>query len=151
MKYMKKEYWNMINSENEETRIIGEKKWDEGAAQYSSYFNTIQGELPKRFLTLYKKYHGFHDVGILSINIENIGHSKSEIEIKLENGYIISYKGVVGYTINVPKDKDWISDIMWWGYSEFELLDNKLWENRLLFDLDSTMEIVFKKIMVKKY
>lgn len=98
---------------------------------------------------------GFHDYIIKDIYISNHEEQQdSPISITINIGnskksFSIVYQGVEKYNIYLPGTCNWMSSNMRWGYTEFELLNDGLYKQNTLCDMDSEIEIVFKHVKVK--
>ena len=153
MKYFKGEYWAMSNSVNEKTREKGDELWDINDKQYSEYIQTVENKLPKVFIKIYYDNHGFHDYHVKKIAIDCFEKSKFNISITLTHRadiFLLKYTGVIAINFDIPLNHDWMGGKMEWGYDEFELLENGIWEHRILCDFDCEFHIRFKTISAKK-
>ena len=153
MKYYIGDYWAMANSCNPEIREEGKTRWVETAKEYGPYFETIRDKLPKGFMKEFDKNNWFHDFTIDIVNIVNIGKKTSTIEFHIshgESGFIITLSGVTGISVNIPNTECWLFGKLTWGYTEFELIDEKKWIVRILCDIECELEIHFRRISIKK-
>ena len=154
MKYFASDLWKMLNSEDHDARQQANQKWKKASDDYSNYFDTIKNKLSKIFISLYYRYDGFHDAPIKNICIENVKYNRCNIQIAIELGgkpYVLTYGGVQGYKLYVPVDRYyWLGGVMSWGYGEFELTDDCLWNHRILCEVGCEFDILCKKISLKK-
>ena len=153
MKYFKTDYWIMMNSIDSKIREKGEIKWREISIAYQNYFDSIKENLTKEFLSYYYRTNGFHDAMIKSISIEYYKSKERILKICIEISniqYVLKYVGVRILNINVPDSTNLVSDIMYWGYDEIELGDDKCWIHRILCNNDSEFDITCKRISIKK-
>jgi len=154
MKYYIGEYWYMTNSNDAETREFGEKKWNETAKKYGSYFESIKDRLPKKFYKEFDKNKWFHDFHFVNLNITNIGKCKTDVVFTInmdEISYNITFLGTKELIVNIPQTQNWLMGKLTWGYTEFELNDDKSWTIRILCDLDNEINIRFKNIKINKF
>ena len=153
MKYYMSKYWEMMNSDDPDMRDKGDIGWIENTERYMSYFDTIKENLPKGFLRIFDKNDWFHDFSIENIEIMNTGKYSSIIKFIINRGnilYELTFKGVKSFFVNIPTTQNWMCGILTWGYTEFEMNDEKSWIIRILCDFDCELEILFKHISVKK-
>jgi hypothetical protein len=153
MKYYNAEYWLMMNSDNPLIRDQGDTAWVESAKKYASYFESIQDNLPKRFLKSYNQADRFHDYMIDSVALVNAGKYTSAIEFKIRRDqavYKLLFNGVKRYLVDIPSTRNWMSGILTWGYAEFELDNDRTWIIRILCDLECEIEIHFKHISIRE-
>lgn len=146
-------YWEMMNSDNPDTREKGDNIWIENVNRYMSYFETIKDNLPKNFYRVFNKNDWFHDFSIENIMLGNIKNYSSIIEILISYKsctYKLIFKGVQAYSVNIPTTQNWLCGKLTWGYTEFEMNDDKSWVIRILCDLNCEIEILFKNISIKK-
>lgn len=153
MKYYLGEYWTMMNSKDKEIRETGIKRWQESTKVYAEYFNSIKNKLPKGFLKTYDKIN-FHDFQLSEINIKGQFDKDMEISLLLYD-YYEDYGKDVYYQIIYSKVSKYMCDIyseygLGWGYDEFELHENGIWEHRIICSNGAELEIAFKRIKVKK-
>jgi hypothetical protein len=154
MKYYTSDLWIKNNSCNRNERELAEEQWDKNDSIYAAYFSEIKNKLPENFLNTYFNCKGFHDYIIKSIYINNDEKQyKSLISLtinigNLKNSFSIIYQGVEKYNIFVPGTCNWMNSNMSWGYTEFELLNDGLFKQNTLCDMDSEIEIVFRNVEV---
>ena len=73
-----------MNNEDEKEKIEAEKQWSENANKYLEIFKEIKKRLPKKFLDVFIKKHGFHDYKVKSINIIHSDYGiRNPIEINI--------------------------------------------------------------------
>lgn len=155
MKYFTSDLWIKINSSNSNERDLAEEQWDKNDSIYAAYFSEIKNKIPVIFLNTYLDCQGFHDYIIKDIHISNHKKQKgSPISLTINVGntkksFSIIYQGVERYNIFIPGTSNWMNSNMCWGYTEFELLNDGLFKQNTLCDMDSEIEIVFKNIEVK--
>ena len=153
MKYYIGEYWAMMNTSDIKTREEGVKKWDETAKEYGDYFQSIRDKLPKKFTREFDNNCWFHDFTFDSINVSKIEKRTSTIELIIThdtNSFKITLSGVTSFTFNIPSTRCWLCGKLTWGYNEFELSDDGMWIIRILCDIESELEILFKRISIEK-
>lgn len=153
MKYFIGKYWEMINTPDREIRKEGMRKWDEGDKAYYEYFQTIESKIPKGYLKQYYKTHGFHDYVMSGTKITNVKEGEIKVEFMLTHGdevYLLTYSKVESIKIDIPEDHHYRFGFLEWGYSELELRGNGTWETRILFNFNCEIDIVFKRVSVKK-
>lgn len=153
MKYYLSEYWEMMNSDDPNIQNEGDIAWVENANQYLTYFETIKSRLPKGFFKIFDKNEWFHDFKVENISITNTGKYSSSVELKIRKNsikYKLLFTGVKNLLINIPTTKNWLYGILTWGYTEFELYNDNLWEIRILCDFDCEIQINYKHVSIKK-
>jgi len=153
LKYYIGEYWEMMNSDDSDTRDKGDVAWVEMAEKYSTYFETIKNKLPKSFLNTFEKSDWFHDFEIPNVNLINTGKYSPIVEFQIKNSnvvYKLVFTGVKKFVVNIPTIQNWLCGVLTWGYTEFELNDDNLWVIRILCDFDCEIEILFKRISITK-
>lgn len=155
MKYFTSDLWKKMNSFSKIERDLAEEQCEKNDLTYAAYFSKIKNKLPVNFLNTFIDCHGFHDYNIKSINISNEEKQKdSPISLTINVGnskksFSIIYQGVEKYNIFIPGTSNWMNSNMRWGYTEFELLNDGLFKQNTLCDMDSEIEIVFKNVEVK--
>ncbi|NLJ19626.1 MAG: hypothetical protein GX429_00630 [Bacteroidales bacterium] len=155
MKYFTNKLWQQLNDENNDIRIEAEKQWNDNANLYSKVYNEVKSKLPKKFIIIYEKEHGFHDWQIKNINIiQSDTKTKTiNIEIAITNSsksYIISYKKIKIVKIGYQYDNLIERGFDDWGYSEFLPFDDESISNEILFASGVSIFICFKKIYIKR-
>lgn len=155
MKYFTSELWAGMQDSciQDET----ERRWDKNAELYASYFSSIRERLPKGFLKIFDRECGFHDFTIEKINLSFVTRKTMPnavcVTILITNGenrYQIIIKNVDISNINIIDKSYCIRGRLSWGYTEFELLENKKIELRILCDIYNELTFVFDKISIKK-
>ena len=151
MKYYISEYWAMVNSTDANLREEGKTKWDESAKKYGPYFESIKNMLPKNFIEEFNKNNWFHDFQFNSMHVFNLGEQITNVELYISHNSI-SYKiilsGVKGVSFNIPTTQSWLFGKLTWGYTEFELNDDKIWIIRILCDIECEIEVLFETINI---
>ena len=107
MKYYLPCLWASANSIDQQEREQSDKEWDQLTSLYAKYFSTIQNRLPKKFIQLYYKYHGFHDAAFHSIGIGYSKNNKLCIQLSIVLDKIIhtiSYYDVIKYSLKRKLD-----------------------------------------------
>ncbi|WFR55919.1 hypothetical protein QA584_20185 [Anaerocolumna sp. AGMB13025] len=155
MKYFTSDLWIKLNSYDENERKLAEIQWDANNRKYSEYFSEIERLLPQKFIKTYLKNYGFHDYKINSINIKaekKKQKSTLTIIVEIEN-YKKSFSIIYQDVNHCNVDMSDVTNCFWgeinWGYSEFELLDSGLIKQNISCDINSEIEIEFKKVIIK--
>jgi hypothetical protein len=139
---------------------FSDEEWEKWANAYAEYIKTVNDKLPKGFVRLYYLKHGFHDFIISSICIQNQRPNKINVEIELDadyseldnanEKYLLTYRNVSHYSINVPEDKQWFFHNMQWLADEFYLHEDGMWSHRIMCDGNCEIKVHFKQISIKK-
>lgn len=61
MKYFKADLWRGYNSDIKEEFDEAKAQWDWNNKEYARIFEKVKERLPKGFLKIYIREHGFHD------------------------------------------------------------------------------------------
>lgn len=152
MKFFKQEYLD-YDYKDEIKKAEMNKVWKDVCKTYSDYFRTIEGSFSKKFIYLYYKYDGFHDVPIESIIVEKMRKNNCNIKIALmlnNRMFFMIYKNVISYKFKVPKDHKWFGGKMLWGYGEFEILSNGYMNHKILCLDNCEFNITCEKIYIKR-
>ena len=143
--------------QKELTKNMAEKQWLINSELYKSYFNTIRDKLPPKFIKIYDEENGFHDCIIKEITIKSIERKTKRDTINflivLSNGtvnYFIEFKNAEIIKMNVSSNIYCICGRISWGYSEFEILDNKKIKLSILCDVINEIELIFDNIVINK-
>lgn len=148
MKYYTKELWKRV----QKCDINAEKLWNKNADEYHQYYLKIKSSLPRKFIRIFEKEHGFHDYEVFEINLDDFlkGSHKQNVILKIENGinrYQIKLTDVTSCILNIIDKSNCINDKLCWGYTEIELLGDKIKLN-MLCDVENELEFVFKNIKI---
>jgi hypothetical protein len=153
MKYYIGEYWAMANSTDPQERARGKTKWTETAKKYGDYFKSVKSMLPKGFLKIFETNNRFHDFRFDSISILDFKKCVSTVllSISLDDAtYEIRFFGVEKMYADIKASNWWLCGELTWSYSEFELNEEGKWILRILCDVESELEIIFKRISISK-
>lgn len=163
MKYFKAELWRGYNSENKEEFEKAKAQWDRNNKEYAQIFENVKERLPKGFLKIYMKEHGFHDFHLKSFEIIHVSEGyKNPVSVSMEieegeNTWNILYKGVTNVQINYENEKaeeDKVRRFQYgfddYGYDEFLEVDENILSHEILFASDATILIHFKHISIKR-
>ena len=163
MKYFKAELWSGYNSDIEEIFEEAKKQWEINNKEYAKIFEIVKQRLPKAFLKIYMREHGFHDYHLRNFQVihEKEGfRNPIEVSIKIENGekaWNIMYKGVTKVQINYEAEQ--VNEIRKrrfqrgfddFGYDEFIEVDDNIISHEILFASNATILVYFKHISIKK-
>lgn len=141
-----------MQSSNEKEREKGKSQFRKNAKKYGPYFEKIKGNLPSEFLSAFDENKWFHDFYISSIQIHNHA-SKSTVHIDIchdDKKYKIILNEVIKMSVDVPNKSYWMPAGMTWGYTEFNLLDDK-WMINILCDINCELEFCFKSIEISSH
>ncbi|MDH8677541.1 DUF4085 family protein [Fusibacter bizertensis] len=152
MKYYKKYLWLQMHSPDEKLRQEAKTKFRESAKEYGPYFEKIKSQLPEQFLEVFNDMKWFHDFSISSICVNNIAKSTT---VKLtieddENRFVLKLSDVATISMDIPNKNYWMPSGMKWGYTEFELFEDK-WSINILCDINCELEFRFKSISCERF
>lgn len=137
----------MMQSSNKEEREEGEKSFTENDKKYGLYFDSIKKKLPSKFIKQFYEKEWFHDYKITNLQISNEKKVTARIDIeKSEDKFSIVLSDVQTLLFDIPNKTNWMLGKLTWGYTEFELKDNKYWIVRILCDFNCELEVHFKSI-----
>ena len=155
MKYYKSELWKEMqsNSNNEKNK----KLWETKSKEYNEYFKVIKKQLPKYFINIYEKEHCFHDFYITGFRVEEVLQKTSSnfhvVYIEITDGnnsYMLKLNHVEKIKMNLADKCYFIMGRMSWGYSEFEILSDRMVKLSVLCDILNEFEVVFKSLKLIK-
>jgi hypothetical protein len=163
MKYFKAELWRGYNSdikdEVEEARV----QWEKNNKEYASLFEKVKQRLPKSFLKIYMREHGFYDFHLKNLKVIHGSEGfKNLISVSIEIGdeektWNIMYKGVTKVQINYEDENAQENNKRRfqygfddYGYDEFLEVDDNILSHEILFASDATILIHFKHISINK-
>ena len=148
------EFWSLIKSDDCQMQEEGFQKWYEFKKNRPEYVDGIKKKLSNDFYHTYNKM-SFHDFQLCDIKYSHNPPSKSTIELLLYDYhetygknlyYSLVYSAVSSYTIDIKSTKYAIS----WGNDIFEDMDEGLLKHRILCSDNISIDIVFKKIRLKR-
>ena len=155
MKYFNSDLW--MNIQNDKTRDEAEKQWNLNDKAYQKHYLQIREKLPKHFIKIYEKEYGFHDFIISEIRITPKIYKTKRNQVNIfitlnnaENQYVVEFKNVVSAKFNYADNIYCIGGNIAWGYTEFEILDNKQIKMSVLCDIKNEFEFVFTNVVIKK-
>lgn len=149
MKYFSKELWKDLNSEEPERRKLAEQRWQTADEEYAKYFDGIKKRLPHSFIKTFLAHSGFHDYLIQCLSFIPAGGRDNCCEFTLFSPpYTIQlvFQNVTKLQCNVDGLSSCVGGELSWGYTEMEILLDKIIEMRILFDPENEMLIDCKKI-----
>lgn len=162
MKYFKAELWRGYNSDNKEEFENSKAQWNKNNKEYAQIFEKVKGRLPKGFLKIYMREHGFHDFHLKNFQIinEREGYRNPvSVSIEVEGGesiWNILYKGVSKVQINYEgkntrgKVRCFQYGFDDYGYDEFLEVDEMTLSHEILFASDTTILVYFRQISIKR-
>lgn len=163
MKYFTPELWNGFNSEMEEEYQRARTEWEKNSKEYCIIFEKIKNRLPKHFLKVFMKEHGFHDYELKKYEIIHGARGKKSpilVNLIVDNGefcWQISYKEVTKIQINyeeqvenISQNRKYYRGFDDYGYNEIlEVTDTTL-SHEVLFASDATILVHFQKVSIRK-
>lgn len=163
MKYFKAELWRGYNSDNKEEFEEAKMQWDKNNKEYAQIFEKVKERLPKGFLKIYMREHGFHDFHLKNFQVIHANEGfKNPISVSLkvddgENTWNIMYKGVTKVQINYEDEKAKGNNIRRfqngfddYGYDEFLEVDENILSHEILFASDATILVHFRHISINR-
>lgn len=163
MKYLKAELWRGYNSDSKEEFEETKAQWEKNSKEYALIFEKVKERLPKGFLKIYMKEHGFHDYNLKNFQVI---HAKEgfrnpiAVSIKIEDGkntWNIMYKAVTKVQVNYEDEqaKENIKRRFQYGfddygYNEFLEVDEKILSHEILFASGATILVHFKHISINR-
>ena len=161
MKYYTYELWSGGYDCYKEQKEKVHLQWIKNDEEYSKIFVTVKELLPKKFMKIYLKEHGFHDYQLRNFEII---HGKEgyidpvAVSMDITDGYNswnIVYKKIKKISINYEQDIDNSKRRLYsgfdnYGYDEFFQIDEKTFSHEILFASGATILIHFEKIQINK-
>lgn len=163
MKYFKTELWRGFSNNNSEEFDEARIQWEKNCKEYALVFEKIKERLPKGFLKIYMKEHGFHDFHLKNVQVIHADEGyRNPISVSIEVGseknvWEITYTGVTKVQINYEDEKAeenmkrrfqyGFDD---YGYNEFLEVDDNILSHEVLFASEATILVHFKKISIRR-
>lgn len=156
MKYFTEKIIVEIHSENMTIKEEANKKWDENAQEYTIYFESIKKYFSKKFLEIYYRNHGFHDMLIQEMSfLQECGkkRTRKSAVIILSNGDTnikMIFKDILQYKVRID-NFDWcLGDELTWSYDEFYYTSDKTYKINILCDVCNEINVECKKILISE-
>lgn len=162
MKYFKAELWKGYNSDSQEEFENAKIQWEKNNKEYAKKFEIVKERLPKNFLKIYMREHGFHDYHLKRFQVIHGKEGfKNPIAVSIEiedgeNAWNIMYKGVTKIQINYEDEqyreirkRQFQYGFDDFGYDEFLVIDDRLLSHEILFASDATILVHFKHISIR--
>lgn len=163
MKYFTANLWNGFNSDIEEEYQRSRIEWEKNSKEYCDIFEKIKIRLPKYFLKVFMKEHGFHDYELRKYEIihgDKGNKNPIRVNLVIDNGQFcwqISYKEVSKIQISyeeqaesIGKNKKYYRGFDDYGYNEILEVTDTVLSHEILFASDATILVHFKKVGIKR-
>lgn len=164
MKYYISELWRKLNSNSSKEREEAKYLWKNNDEEYSKIFEKVKERLPKKFLKIFMREHGFHDYKLRNFQVIHVNPGYKdpiEILITITNGettWNIMYYGIKEFNVKYTskpmlfpgKMRVYYDGFDDYGYDEFYEIDENTLSHEILFASGATIFICFNKISISK-